>query len=222
MELEEMTAFFTSRLDLYDEHMLREVPGCRAGYARMAALLPEETARLLDLGCGTGLELESIFARFPALRVTGVDLTAAMLDRLRAKFPDRDLTLIRGSYVGMDFGRACYDAAVSFETLHHLEPEEKGALYRRVWEALTPEGVYVECDYIAATAEEEESLRAEHRRLRMEAGAGEDTLYHFDIPCTLEHQKALLEAAGFVQVTADPLEGDTVLLTARKVTPTGA
>ena len=222
MELEEMTAFFTSRLDLYDEHMLREVPGCRAGYARMAALLPEGTARLLDLGCGTGLELEPIFARFPALRVTGVDLTAAMLDRLRVKFPDRDLTLIRGSYVGMDFGRACYDAAVSFETLHHLEPEEKGALYRRVWEALTPEGVYVECDYIAATAEEEAALRAEHRRLRMEAGAGGDTLYHFDIPCTLEHQRALLEAAGFVQVTAEPLEGDTVLLTARKVTPTGA
>ena len=176
MELEEMTAFFTSRLDLYDEHMLREVPGCRAGYARMAALLPEGTARLLDLGCGTGLELEPIFARFPALKVTGVDLTAAMLDRLRAKFPDRELTLIRGSYVGMDFGRACYDAAVSFETLHHLEPEEKGALYRQVWEALTPEGVYVECDYIAATAEEEGALRAEHRRQRMEAGAGGDTL----------------------------------------------
>ena len=205
MELEEMTAFFTSRLDLYDEHMLREVPGCRAGYARMAALLPEGTARLLDLGCGTGL-----------------DLTAAMLDRLRAKFPDRDLTLIRGSYVGMDFGRERYDAAVSFETLHHLEPEEKGALYRRVWEALTPEGVYLECDYIAATAEEEAALRLEHRRLRMEAGVGGDTLYHFDIPCTLEHQKVLLEAAGFVQVTAEPLEGDTVLLTARKVTPTGA
>lgn len=221
MELEEMTAFFTSRLDLYDEHMLREVPGCRAGYARMAALLPEGTARLLDLGCGTGLELEPIFARFPKLKVTGVDLTAAMLDRLRAKFPDRDLTLIRGSYMGMDFGRERYDAAVSFETLHHLEPEEKGALYRRVWEALTPEGVYLECDYIAATAEEEAALRLEHRRLRMEAGVGGDTLYHFDIPCTLEHQKVLLEAAGFVQVTADPLEGDTVLLTARKVTPTG-
>lgn len=221
MELEEMTDFFTSRLDLYDEHMLREVPGCRAGYARMAALLPEGTARLLDLGCGTGLELEPIFVRFPALKVTGVDLTAAMLDCLQAKFPDRDLTLIRGSYVGMDFGRACYDAAVSFETLHHLEPEEKGALYRRVWEALTPEGVYLECDYIAATAEEEAALRLEHRRLRMEAGTGGDTLYHFDIPCTLEHQRALLEAAGFVQVTAEALEGDTVLLTARKVTPTG-
>ena len=222
MELEEMTAFFTSRLDLYDEHMLREVPGCRAGYARMAALLPEGTARLLDLGCGTGLELEPIFDRFPKLKVTGVDLTVAMLDRLRAKFPDRDLTLIRGSYVGMDFGRACYDAAVSFETLHHLEPEEKGALYCRVWEALTPEGVYVECDFMARNDEEEHALRAEHRCLRMEAGAGEVTLYHFDIPCTLEHQRALLEAAGFVQVTAEPLEGDTVLLTARKVTPTGA
>ena len=220
--VEEMSAFFAARVEGYDEHMLREVVGCREGYARLAQALPEGVRELLDLGCGTGLELDALFARFPHLRVTGLDMTEEMLRALRRKHPDKALTLRCQDYRQADFGRGCFDAAVSFESLHHLEPEEKGALYRRVWEALTPEGVYVECDYIAATAEEEEALRAEHRRLRMEAGAGRDTLYHFDIPCTLEHQRALLEAAGFVQVTAEPLEGDTVLLTARKVTPTGA
>ena len=74
--LEEMRAFFAARVDIYDEHMRNEVEGCREGYARMAALLPEGIYSLLDLGCGTGLELEGIFARFPDLRVTGIDLTA--------------------------------------------------------------------------------------------------------------------------------------------------
>ena len=30
--LEEMSAFFTARLNGYDQHMLRDVAGCREGY----------------------------------------------------------------------------------------------------------------------------------------------------------------------------------------------
>ena len=51
----------------------------------MAALLPEGCGPLLDLGCGTGLELDRVFARWPELAVTGVDLCAAMLEKLREK-----------------------------------------------------------------------------------------------------------------------------------------
>ena len=215
---EEMADFFSRRVDIYED---RHLGRWGEEYAHIADCFDEKLERLLDIGCGTGLELASLYRRFPALQVTGIDLSETMLGQLRASYLDRDLRLIQADYTAWDLGEREYDGVLSFETLHHLEPEEKGALYRRVWEALTPEGVYVECDYIAATAEEEAALRAEHCRLRMEAGVGGDTLYHFDIPCTLEHQKALLEAAGFVQVTAEALEGDTVLLTARKVTPTG-
>ncbi len=67
MKLETMSDFFTARLEGYDEHMLEEVKGCREGYGKLAEALPENAGSLLDLGCGTGLELEEIFRRFPDL-----------------------------------------------------------------------------------------------------------------------------------------------------------
>ena len=63
VELEEMSVFFENRLDGYDEHMRATIEGASAFYAYTAAQLPAgRGARVLDLGCGTGLELEEYFA----------------------------------------------------------------------------------------------------------------------------------------------------------------
>ena len=55
--LEAMDAFFNVRLPTYEEHMSR----WSAHYQWMAELLPEGITSLLDIGCGTGLELDTIF-----------------------------------------------------------------------------------------------------------------------------------------------------------------
>jgi len=83
MQIEQMSNFFTARVDGYDEHMLTEVEGCKDGYVIMAELLPRNAAYILDLGCGTGLELDEIFKAKPSINVTGIDLTQAMLDKLK-------------------------------------------------------------------------------------------------------------------------------------------
>lgn len=49
------------------------------GYIKLAELIPDTARKLLDLGCGTGLELGRIFQRFPDISVTGVDLSSEML-----------------------------------------------------------------------------------------------------------------------------------------------
>lgn len=60
--LERMEAFFENRLAGYDEHMLASIEGAREFYRFTASLLPmEEKSVVLDLGCGTGLELEEYF-----------------------------------------------------------------------------------------------------------------------------------------------------------------
>ena len=110
MELEEMHAFFTTRADIYDAHMLEEVEGCREAYAELAQLLPKGCETLLDLGCGTGLELDGLFRLFPNLKVTGVDLTQAMLDKLLEKYPNKALTLICGDYCAVPFGQGLLTA----------------------------------------------------------------------------------------------------------------
>lgn len=78
MKLETMDDFFTLRIDEYENHMLT-IEGVAAGYIKMVQVLPDGINKLLDLVCGTGLELDEIFKRFPSLSVTGIDLTAKML-----------------------------------------------------------------------------------------------------------------------------------------------
>ena len=49
--LEEMDAFFTRRLSGYEAHMLAH---WAADYENLAAAVPADAQRILDLGCGTG------------------------------------------------------------------------------------------------------------------------------------------------------------------------
>ena len=216
MKLEKMDAFFTARVESYDRHMLTNVEGCGEGYRRMAALLPPGTKTLLDLGCGTGLELDEIFITHPCVRVTGIDLTQAMLTKLREKHPGKDLKLVCASYFDVGFGTEAHDACVSFQTMHHFTHEAKATLYQRIHSALNPGGVYLECDYMVAEQEEEDIGFAECERLCREAGAADGAFYHCDTPCTVGNQVRLLQNAGFLSVEAVWRQGSTTLVVARK------
>lgn len=193
---EEMSDFFTARLEEYEPHMALWTEA----YQEMPRLLPERMECLLDLGCGTGLELEHIFAHFPALSVTGIDLCPGMLDALRGKFPNRTLTLRCEDYFQADLGETRFDAAVSFETLHHFRPERKRELFRKLYAALKPGGIYLQTDYLACCEEEERLLFAEAERKRRLAGIPDQVFVHLDTPLTLEHECTLLRDAGFARV----------------------
>lgn len=56
--LEKMGAFFESRLNGYEEHQLTSIDSAREFYPFTASCLPQSAgSSVLDLGCGTGLEL---------------------------------------------------------------------------------------------------------------------------------------------------------------------
>jgi tRNA (cmo5U34)-methyltransferase len=196
-----MDEFFDNRLDGYDEHQLTCIESAQEFYPFTAGLLPKEPqACVLDLGCGTGLELEYYFSINPDAQVTGVDLAAGMLDALRQKFPDKAMTLIQGSYFDVPFGVNAFDAAVSVESLHHFTQAEKIPLYTKLREALKPEGYFILTDYFAASDEDERSYRAELTRLKREQGISDDEFYHYDTPLTVAHEIEALTSAGFVSV----------------------
>lgn len=218
--LEEMGAFFDARCRVYDAVHTGGIDGGMESKRVPATLLPEGTRTLLDLGVGTGLELEAVFARFPTVRVTGLDIAPRMLALLREKYPGRGLDLRLASYLDWDFGRARYDAALSVMTLHHYTHAVKLGIYQRLRDCLRPEGVYVECDYMipeqafADPQAEEDRLFAEYARLRREQGLEDGREYHFDTPCTVANQKRLLREAGFAAVEECWRQGSTVVLRA--------
>ena len=198
MKLERMDDFFAARLDGYDEHMRRNIEGASGFYAYTASLLPSaEGSRVLDLGCGTGLELEEYFAVNPGAAVTGIDLSEAMLHALKAKFPDKDLTLIRASYFDVPLGNGQYDAAVSVESLHHFPAEMKASLYEKMYSALAEKGIFVLTDYFAESEEMEKEYFQNLAALKKEQGLSDDVFYHYDTPLTVEHEMDVLRRAGF-------------------------
>ncbi|WP_097002491.1 class I SAM-dependent methyltransferase [Lacrimispora amygdalina] len=214
--MERMEDFFAARVDGYEEHMLSMVEGCEQAYALLPSFLPASCSNLLDLGCGTGLELKQIFKRFPDLSVTGIDLTREMLDKLKCNFPEKNINLICGSYFDADLKMNEYDCAVSFQTMHHFEHEAKIGLYQKIFGALKDHGVYIECDYMVEDQEEEDFYFAENRRIRQELGIPEGEFYHFDTPCTVSNQIAMLKKGGFEKVDLVLRIGNTTILVAYK------
>jgi len=194
--LEAMDTFFDARIGDYEEHMSRWQPH----YRWMAELIPEGTKALLDIGCGTGLELDHIFTRFPTLSVTGIDLSRKMLAKLEQKHGARALTVIRDDYYLYDFGENRFDMVIAFETLHHFTAEKKMKLFAKICRALKPGGLFLECDYIATSQEIEDLVFDECRRRRLRDGIAEDVFIHFDTPLTLEHEMQAMHSAGFATV----------------------
>ncbi|MBO5068909.1 MAG: class I SAM-dependent methyltransferase [Roseburia sp.] len=199
--LEKMGEFFDNRLNGYDEHQMTCIESAGEFYPFTAKCLPKEAGvHILDLGCGTGLELEQYFRINPSAKVTGIDLAPGMLDALKNKLPNQDLTLILGSYFDVPFGNGIYDAAVSVESLHHFTKEEKIPLYAKLKDALKADGYFVLTDYFALSEEEEQFHRQELLRLRKMQGIDDDEFYHYDTPLTVQHEVEALQEADFSTV----------------------
>ena len=214
--LERMDLFFEARLSDYDEHMIRDIEGAQEFYPYTASLLPREAGtQVLDLGCGTGLELRWYFRDNPTAKITGIDLSAGMLETLRKNYPDKDLNLIRGSYFDVPLGQGGYDAAVSVESLHHFTKEEKIPLYEKLRHSLKPGGYLVLTDYFALSDEEEQQHRQNLAALKQEQGLFDGEFYHYDPPLTVAHEREALLEAGFSRVEVLENWGATYTLKAQ-------
>lgn len=219
--LEKMDLFFENRLEGYEEHMLSEIEGALEFYPFTAGRLPAgEGCEILDLGCGTGLELDAYFSRCPQGRVTGIDLSAAMLGALAGKFSEKcqdgSLRLIHGSYFDVPLGEKAFDAAVSVESLHHFTKKQKLLLYRKLWRALKKNGIFILTDYFAESEELEKEYFRIYERMKKEQGITDGGFYHYDTPLMAEHETEILMEAGFSRVRILKTWGATYTLEAER------
>lgn len=217
-KLERMDRFFDTRAGSYDHHMLQELK-LEVFYAEFQRCINAcgDPVSFLDLGCGTGLEIERVFRACPNAKVTGIDLSQGMLDVLQEKLKDYSdrLHLICSSYFDVDFGQNTFDYVISTYSLHHFSPEEKHSLYKRIVAALKPDGQYIEGDYTVQNVEEQEFYKLKNERLRNEdrITAG---LFHYDTPLAVDTQMGLFRQAGFQFVDVKKQWAKTSLFICRK------
>ena len=72
-------------------------------------------------------------------------------------------------------------------------------------------------DYIACCEDEEELLRSTYLKKRTQSAIPDNYYVHFDIPLTLEHERDLLQKAGFViEKEMDNPDGATIIIAKRE------
>ena len=215
--LEKMSDFFEARLEGYDEHMMTEIASADRFYPFTAQQLPRfPYCHILDLGCGTGLELEAYEPLNPYAKITAIDLSKGMLEALQKKFPQKEITLICGSYFDIPFGEQRFDAALSVESLHHFTKEEKLPLYQKLCKALKAGGYFILTDYFALSDKEEQTHRQNYLTLKKQQGIFDNAFYHYDTPLTVGHETEALLEAGFSSVEILEHWGATYTLKALK------
>lgn len=203
---------FNQASQTYDGWVRKALPGFEDlfTHAQNALVFPSDSPlTVLDLGAGTGLFSSFVLARYPRARFTLVDLAENMLAVARMRFQDHPAQF---AYTVADIRAIHYpaefDLAISSLAIHHLEHPEKQALFRRIYQALKPGGIFLNVDQIHAP---DESLRAHYwaewlRHVRAQ-GATEEQIrqsiarrqaYDHDAP--LEDQLGWLREAGFSSV----------------------
>lgn len=160
----------------------------------------EQSLDVLDLGCGTGLELKGIFSKIPNAHITGIDLSLESLKILQTNFDNRtqQLSLIQGSFMGYPLGQNYFDYIISVMSVHYFLEEDKLKLYQKILKSLKPGGIYIESDFIAKNNEQEtEYLKTYYKKKRKLA---DNKLYLIDIPMTVKKQTKILLKSGFENV----------------------
>jgi len=194
----------------YDLSRRRLIP-CYDLFYATAADLAARTVRdmpspaVLDIGAGTGLMSEFVMQRVGAASLYLLDESTDMTAKALARLEQYKLTLFIQSMTE-PLPAMQFDAIVSSVAIHHLPDEEKRGLFERIFQALTPSGVFVNAEQVLGETEWEEGLydemhmggaRALGSDVEEIRGARERMSY--DRCATLSKQISWLREIGFEQ-----------------------
>lgn len=96
-------------------------------------------ARVLDLGCGAGIP--STRALATKFDVTGVDISAAQIERASRNVPKAGF--IQADIGEVELSAASFDGVTAFYSISHLPREEHASLFERVARWLRPNGLFL-------------------------------------------------------------------------------
>lgn len=95
---------------------------------KLASLIPSG-AKVMDLGCGTGLPVAKFFAD-RGYEVLGIDLSDKMIELARKNVPNATFSI--KNIMQLDFNENHFDMIVSFYCLFHLKKEKQKEAFHKI------------------------------------------------------------------------------------------
>lgn len=210
----QISEFFNSKAEIYDEVHPTHLLGNLQSKIDAVKYVPETAGKILDLGAGTGLELQYIFEKNKNTNVDCVDISNGMLNKLKEKYGGKNnVNIFCEDYFKFNFKKEKYDCVISIMSFHHFVPKDKLKLYRSIFKTLKTGSVFVYSDYCALDLKEERFFQSELKRLIKN---NDPEVYSYDVPAYPETDINLLKKAGFKKAEIKWQAGSTVCIVANK------
>lgn len=169
----------------------------------------QDSFKILDLGCGTGHGINLICNIFSHAQITGIDFSPKMIEKCQENITSvqNRIQFIEADFNVIDFPEK-YDVIISAIAIHNSTHEQKKQLFKKIYENLNQNGIFINADFIEAeTPELNEQYRQIYKAYLETHLTGEELqvwLKHAfvdDKPMKLSEQFAVLNQAGFSHQT---------------------
>lgn len=108
-----------------------------------------ENPRILEIGCGTGSNIAQVQSAFPRARITGIDLSLAMLKHAGKRLSSSDnITLVNQKYGSADSFNTSFDLILLSYSLTMMSVEME-SIIRQIPQDLSPNGYVAIVDFHA-------------------------------------------------------------------------
>ena len=175
-----------------------------------------DAPRVLDLGCGDGLVVHELMKSDDRIRATLVDGFSEMLESAKKRLAGFDtVQFVQASFQDLledDRLQSNFDFILSSFAIHHLETQEKRALYGYIYQHLSADGFFLNIDVVRGPTQDLEdwylSLWTEWIDANVDSARKPDLLpipqqykdNPDNLPDTLWSQLEALQAIGFKNV----------------------
>lgn len=200
---------------VFDDMLDRSVPFYQEVILSIARILNSTLhngEQIVDLGCATGttlLQLSSLLEK-KNFHYIGIDNSPAMLDQAKLKAElfskQESLNFIQGNI--MDLEQPSTSAFILNYTLQFIRPLNREKFLTRLFASLRPGGICILSEKIISHhpglnrsyIDIYHQFKKERGYSELEIAKKREALENILIPCSLEENRSMLHAAGFVEV----------------------
>ncbi len=94
------------------------------------------------MGCGNGNATHATASIFPKATYTLVDASQDMLELCKVRFRALNVNYVNSYFNDFTFKNNSYDLVIAGFSLHHCTAAEKPVIYKKIYKALKPNGIF--------------------------------------------------------------------------------